>query len=302
MGVLAAVAAFALWGLLPVFWKALQSVPALEILCHRAVWSLVFVALLLGSRRRPRWLRLALADRATLITFTLTATLLSANWLIYIWAVNAGRIVEASLGYYINPLVNVALGVVFLRERLRRWQAVAIAIALAAVLYLTASAGSLPWISLSLAGTFGCYGLLRKRASLAAVEGFALESALMFAPAVAFLIYLELAGRATFAHAGSWTSLLLALAGVVTALPLLWFAFAAHRVTLTTLGVIQYVTPTLQLLLGVLVYGEALTTGRLLTFVAIWLALAIYTVESVVYARRPAIGEHRTDTCLPDRP
>ncbi len=285
-GILSGVAAYALWGLLPVFWKTLHGVPALEILCHRSAWSFVFVLLVLTVKRHWQWLRPALHDRRILLTFAATSALLSANWFTYIWAVNAGYIVDASLGYFINPLVNVALGGIFLGERPRRWQVVAIAIAAVAVGWLTFSHGSIPWIALTLAFTFGFYGLLRKTAPLASLAGFSLEAAIMLFPATAYLLILEWHGAGTFGHAGPGLNLLLPLAGLVTALPLLWFAHAAQRITLTTLGLIQYIAPTLQFLLGVLIYGESLTPARLLAFAAIWIALFIYTFDSILQARR----------------
>ncbi|HEX6289520.1 MAG TPA: EamA family transporter RarD [Herpetosiphonaceae bacterium] len=287
-GVLYAAGAYILWGLLPIFWKALHHVPALEILAHRMVWSLVFVLALLAVQGHWAWLGVVFQNASVLLAFTTTAVLLSLNWFIYIWAVNAGYIVETSLGYFINPLVNVLLGTLFLKERLRRWQAVAIAVAVSGVLYLTVQYGALPWIALTLAGSFGIYGLLRKTASLNSLEGLTLETLLLFPPALAYLIYLEWAGRGAFAHTDLTTSLLLVASGVATALPLLLFASGARRITLTLTGILQYIAPTMQLLIGVLIYGESLSGDRLIGFCLIWLALAIYSVEGLLRSGRSA--------------
>jgi chloramphenicol-sensitive protein RarD len=290
-GVVYAFCAYLVWGLLPVYWKALRTVPASEILCHRIVWSVVVVLLLIAGRRRPGWLRGATRPRA-LATHAAAAALLALNWLVYIWAVNAGYLVDASLGYYINPLINVALGRLVLGERLRPAQAVAISIAAVAVITLAASYGSVPWIALTLGFSFGLYGLLRKRSVLGPLDGFTLEVALMAVPALAFLTHLARRGGPVFPYGEPSIDVLLVLTGVATTLPMLWFAAAARRITLTTLGVIQYMTPTMQFLLGVLVYGEALTTGRLVTFIAIWSALAIYTIEARWQARRRSVARH----------
>ena len=285
-GVLAAIVAYTLWGILPLYWKALQSVPALEIMSHRTVWSLVFVLLLLAVRRQWAWVRQARKSPRTLLTFASTACLLGLNWTTYIWAVNAGHVVDSSLGYFINPLVSVLLGVLFLRERLRPWQGVAIGLAAAGVMFLTLGLGAFPWIALTLAGTFGFYGLLRKTAPLGSLEGLSLETALLSVPTLAYLVALEVAGTASLAHAGPTTSLLLVLTGVVTAFPLLMFAYAARQVTLATVGILQYIAPTLQFLLGVFVYHEPFTQTRLIGFATIWVALAIYSIEGLGVERK----------------
>ncbi len=286
-GVLSAIGAYTLWGLLPIYWKSVQTVPAFEVLCHRAIWSFAFVVLLLVvGKKRWEWLRQTIRSPITLITFLGTACILALNWGVYIWAVSAGHIVDASLGYFINPLFSVLLGVLFLGERLRLWQWIAIGTASGGVIFLTLGLGAFPWIALTLAITFGFYGLLRKTAPLGALEGLSLETAVLFLPALAYLVYLELADAASFGHTGATTSILLALAGVVTALPLLWFIYGARRVTLTTVGILQYIAPTLQFILGVLVYKESFSTTRLVGFSVIWLALLIYSFEGVVQRRR----------------
>ena len=289
-GVLAAIVAYTLWGILPIYWKALQSVPALEIMSHRTVWSFVFVLLLLTARRQWAWVRQARSSPKTLLTFAGSACLLGLNWTTYIWAVNAGHVVDSSLGYFINPLVSVLLGVLFLRERLRFWQGVAIGLAAGGVLFLTLGLGAFPWIALTLAGTFGFYGLLRKTAPLGSLEGLSLETALLSIPTLAYLVALQVAGTASFVYAGPTTSLLLALTGVVTAFPLLMFAYAARHVRLATVGILQYIAPTLQFLLGVLVYHEPFTSTRLIGFAAIWLALLIYSSDGLLVERRRRAG------------
>jgi chloramphenicol-sensitive protein RarD len=291
-GILYAAGAYICWGLLPVFWKALQHVPTFEILAHRIVWGVLVGLGLLAVRHQWVWLGRAIRSPRTLLVFATSALLLSANWFVYIWAVNQGLIVETSLGYFINPLVNVLLGVLFLKERLRSAQVVAVTVALAGVLVLALLYGSFPWVALSLALSFGAYGLLRKTASLGALEGFSLETLLLAAPALGFLVYREAMGGGAFGHTGLLTSVLLVAAGAVTAVPLLLFAAGARRISMTTLGVLQYIAPTLQFLLGVLVYGEPLSPQRLAGFALIWLALAIYTLDGL--ARLRAAGAPAT--------
>jgi chloramphenicol-sensitive protein RarD len=280
-GILYAFAAFVLWGLFPVYFKTLHQIPALEMLAHRMAWSLVFVVAVLVVRHHWRWLGPTLRDRRLLVRFVVSAVLLSANWGIYIWAVNAGHIVEASLGYFINPLINVLFGYAFLRERLRPLQWAAVAVAAAGVVWLTWQSGAFPWISLALAATFGGYGLMRKTAKLGALEGLALETVLLFPVAIVYLTILGLAGESHFTHASRGLQLLLAASGPITAIPLLLFGAAARRIPLSMLGLIQYVTPTLQLLTGVLIYGEPFGMVRAIGYGAIWVALAVYSLEGV---------------------
>lgn len=284
-GILAAIGAYTLWGVLPVYWKSLQIVPAFEILCHRVIWSFVFALLLLIWKRRWGWLRQVWESPATRITFLSSACLLALNWFVYIWAVNGGHVVDASLGYFINPLISVLLGMVFLRERLRPWQWVAIGLAFGGVIFITLGYGAFPWIALTLAFTFGLYGLLRKTAPLASLEGLSLEVGLLSLPALAYLLYLEAGGTASLGRAGGVVSVLLVFSGVATAFPLLLFAYAAKQITLSTVGILQYIAPTLQFLLGVLVYGEAFTGTRLVGFGAVWAALLIYFLEGVIEKR-----------------
>lgn len=285
-GVLAAIGAYTLWGILPVYWKSIQAVPSFEVVCHRTVWSFVLLLVLLLWRRRWKWLQQAIRDRVTLITFLVTASILGLNWFVYIWAVNAGHIVDASLGYFINPLISVLLGVVFLDERLRPWQWAAIGLAFGGVVFLTLGYGAFPWIALTLATSFGLYGLLRKTAALGATEGLSLEMAILSVPCLAYLLILEITGAGSFGHTETTTSILLAFTGVVTAFPLLLFAYAARQVTLATVGILQYIAPTLQFLLGILVYGEAFTRARLVGYGAIWVALLVYSLEGLIQGKR----------------
>lgn len=284
-GMVYAAVAYGLWGLLPLFWKALAAVPALEILAQRMVWSLVVVVLLVAWRGRGPVVLAALRNRRMLATFTASAVLLSLNWLVYIWAVNAGHVVETSLGYFINPLFSVVLGMVVLGERLRRWQVVAVTIAASGVVYLTFTYGRLPWIALTLAISFAVYGLLRKTAPMGSLEGLMLETAIVFAPALGYLLVLHGSGHGSFGVVGWGATVLLVVSGVVTATPLLLFGSGARVLPLTTLGLLQYIAPTIQLVLGVLVYHEPLPASRLVGFGLIWVALAVYSSESIVHSR-----------------
>jgi chloramphenicol-sensitive protein RarD len=291
-GVLYALSAYLMWGVFPVYFKAVQGVPPFEVLAHRVLWSLVFVALLLAAMRNGRWL-LKLREAGVRRTFIASALLVSVNWVIYIWAVQAERVVDASLGYFINPLVNVLIGALFLHERLRPTQWAAVLLAAAGVAWLTWQAGAPPWIGLALALTFASYGLLRKTAPLGALEGLAIETALLTPLALAWLLWLGWTGASVFVAgidgtggASPWQSLLLVLAGPITAIPLLLFAAGARRIPFTTLGLLQYVGPTLQLLLGVYLYREPFEAAKLAGYAAIWLALAVFSADSVWLAWR----------------
>ena len=285
-GILYAVGAYLVWGFLPVYWKALDSVPATQILSHRIVWAVVLLVALIAWRRDWARLRGAIAEPKTLLVGFLAACLLAVNWLTYIWGVNAGFVVETSLGYFINPLVNVLLGVIFLRERLRPWQWLPVGLAAAGVFYLTFIYGSLPWIALTLAFSFGLYSLIKKLGSLGALTGLTLETGIMFGPALLYLLYLGSRGAGAFGGQGLPIDLLLVGTGVITALPLLLFGMGARRIHLTTLGILQYIAPTCQFFLGVVVYGEPFTWARLAGFGLIWLALVIYSVEGYAARRK----------------
>ena len=276
LGTLAALAAYGLWGLLPVYWKLLSSVEPLQILAHRIVWALLFALLLLTATRKLPELAGLLRDwkRAR---FALAASLLvTLNWGTYIWAVNSGHVVESSLGYYINPLVSVALGAIFFRERLDKPTIAALCVAAAGVIAATVISGQLPWISLVLAFSFGFYGLVKKKAGLPPLVGLAAETLFVSPLALAFLLARGSAGAGAFASGRPDLSVLLAFAGVVTALPLLSFAAAANRITLTRLGFIQYLSPSLQLLLGLLAFGESVRLPMVVAFASVLVAVAIY--------------------------
>ena len=288
-GIWLGLGAYLLWGLLPVYWKALRTVPAPEILMHRIVWSFGFLALLVILSRQGRTLLAAATQRRTLAIYLGAALLLGLNWFVYIWAVNHDRIVETSLGYYINPLVSVALGVVVLRERLGAIQWMAVGIATLGVLFLTWQYGAFPWVAVVLALSFACYGLIKKTAPLPALPGLTIETALLWLPAAGYLGALETQCIGRFGQSGGWGDSLLVLTGVVTALPLLLFASAARLVKLSTLGLLQYVSPTCGLILGVAVYGEPFPRARALGFGIIWLALAVYWLASRA-AHRPTLG------------
>jgi chloramphenicol-sensitive protein RarD len=277
-----------MWGFFPIYLKALQVVPSLQIMLHRVVWSFLFVMLLVLLRREWPRFRDSLRKPRVLLTYTLTAVLLSVNWLIYIYGINSNQVVETSLGYFINPLLSVALGVVFLRERLRPMQWFPVGLAALGVLYLTLQYGSLPWIALALAFSFGMYGLIKKIAPLGSLHGLSLETGIIFIPAFLYLLYAESQGNGSFAHLGWNVTLLLAFAGIVTALPLLLFGLSARSIPLTLLGILQYIAPTVQFLLGIFLYQEPFTVTRLIGFAIIWLALIIFTVEGM-YERRKRI-------------
>ncbi len=289
-GPLTAAIAYILWGLFPLYIKQIQQVPALEIVLHRSAWSLAFVLGLLLVLRRFAWLGPVLRQPRTLALFGLSALLLGGNWLLYVWAVNAGRVLDASLGYFINPLVNVLLGYAVLHERPRPLQWAAVALAAAGVLWLALGVGHVPWISLVLAASFGLYGLLRKTASLGAVEGLALETLLLAPLAVGGLLWLAAQGQGQFGHGPLADSLWLLAAGPFTAIPLLLFASAARRVSLATLGLMQYVSPSIQFFLGVFLYQEPFDTGRGIGFLLIWAALALYSAESWRVLRRTRLA------------
>jgi chloramphenicol-sensitive protein RarD len=285
-GLAMAIVAYGLWGLFPIYWKQLASVPAPEVLAHRVLWALVFAALLLLARRSlGRALRL-LAEPAKRRAMLLSAGLIAANWGLFIWAVSVDRVTEASLGYYINPLLNVVLARLVLGERLRPFQAVAVGVAASGVIYLTLSRGELPWVSLVLATTFSLYGLVRKRAPIGPVDGLAIETGLVTPFAIGYLLLLDPPLGRFAASADLGLIALLVGSGVATSVPLLAFADAARRLRYTTLGMVQYLAPTLQLACAVLLYGEPFRREHAITFGLIWCAVAIYLGDAVL-RRRP---------------
>ena len=285
-GTLYGIGAYLMWGFFPIYFKALQAVPSLEIMFHRVVWSFIFVASLITLRRE--WFKLSevLHKKRLLLVYILSALLLATNWLVYIYGINSGQIVETSLGYFINPLVSVALGVIILRERLRPLQWTAIGIAALAVIYLTVQFGSPPWIALALAFSFGLYGLIKKIAPLGALSGLSLETGLLFVPAAVYLLFLYWQGTGAFGPEGLSVTILLALTGIITATPLLLFARAARAIPLTLLGILQYIAPTVQFMLGVFLYNEPFMLTRLVGFSLIWIALLIFTLEGIMERRK----------------
>ncbi len=286
-GVWLGIGAYVIWGVFPLYWHLLHDVPALEVLSHRIIWSFVLLALVLTVLRKWRVFRAEALRPRLLRIYLVAALLLAANWLIYVWAVNAGFVVESSLGYFINPLLNVLMGVIILHERLRRLQWVAVGLAAAGVIYLTLAYGSLPWIALSLALSFGLYGLVTKQAPLNALNGLTLETGILFVPMVLYLIFAETRNESVFLHSDNITTLLLVGAGVVTVVPLLMFAAAVRSIPLSLIGILQYIAPTLQFLIGVVIFQEAFTSTQLIGFGLVWLALIVFTSENF-WARRQA--------------
>jgi chloramphenicol-sensitive protein RarD len=286
-GVAYGVAAYGMWGLVPIYFKAVASVQPLEVLAHRVVWSVAILVPLLFLRGKWPEARRAMASRKTMATLVLSTGLLAVNWYLFIWAVSHDRILEASLGYFINPLVSVVLGMVFLKERLSRPAAVAVALAGAGVAVQAAVIGSVPIIALTLAFSFGIYGLLRKTAAVGALVGLAAETTFMTPIALGYLIWARQTGGLYLGTGDPTIDLLLVMAGVVTAAPLLCFTSAARLLSLSTLGFLQYISPSGQFLLAVLVYGETLRTAHLVTFGCIWAALAVFSVDQIRRSRRP---------------
>jgi chloramphenicol-sensitive protein RarD len=290
-GVLFGVGAYLAWGFFPLYFKALQNVSAVQIMFHRVVWSFFFLMLIIVLRKQIPPLIKAARQPRTLLMYALAGTLLGINWSVYIFGVNSGQVVETSLGYFINPLVSVAMGVIFLRERLRLLQWVPVGLAAVGVLYLTLELGDLPWIALALAFSFGFYGLLKKVSPLGSLQGLTLETGALFLPGIIYLVFLEVNGAGAFGHAGWLTNGLLALSGVVTAIPLLMFARAAQSIPLWTVGVLQYIAPTCQFLIGVMIYNEPFDQTRVIGFSTIWAALLLFTLEGLITRRRAQIQQ-----------
>ncbi len=279
---IAGIAAFGTWGLIPVYWKLLKIVPAGEILAHRFVWTTLFLIVLLTWQGRWPELRAATRSRRTLLYCLTSGLAIAVNWFLFIWAVNIGRVIETSLGYFMTPLVNVLFGAIFLRERLTRWQVVSVLLTTIGVLNLTLGYGKFPWVALTLCVSFGVYGLLRKKSRTRPIPGLFLETTLLTPIAVLYLLNLQRGGALIFGP-GHWSlALLLVSTGVVTGLPLVWFGHAARHLRMTTIGFLQYLSPTGSFLLGVFLYHEPFTRAHLITFTFIWTALAIFTVEAVL--------------------
>jgi chloramphenicol-sensitive protein RarD len=288
---IAGIAAFATWGLIPGYWKLLKAVPPAEILAHRYLWTSLFLTALLtwqgrwsevkANARSPRALLFCLASGSTI----------SINWFLFIWAVNIGRVIETSLGYFMTPLVNVLFGAIFLRERLTRWQIVSVLLAALGVLNITFGYGRFPWVALALCVSFGVYGLLRKQSGTAAIPGLFFETIMLVPLALTYLIFLQNHGTLCFAHESWGLTTLLLSTGVITAVPLAWFGHAAQHLRLTTLGFLQYLAPSGSFCLGVFVYHETFTRGHLITFSLIWIALIVFTADAVSRWRSIRAGD-----------
>ncbi|MET7390266.1 EamA family transporter RarD [Streptomyces sp. NPDC005385] len=290
IGLLNGFAAYGMWGLVPLFWPLLKPAGATEILAHRMAWSLVVVGAVLLVMRRWAWAGELLRQPRKLGLVTVAAAVITVNWGVYIWAVNSGHVVEASLGYFINPLVTIAMGVLLLKERLRPVQWAAVGVGLAAVVVLTIGYGRPPWISLCLAFSFATYGLAKKKVNLGGIESLAAETAIQFLPAMAYLLWLGSHGDATFGTEGAGHAALLAATGVVTAIPLVCFGAAAIRVPLSTLGLLQYLAPVFQFLLGIFYFHEAMPAERWAGFALVWVALSLLTFDALRTARRGALA------------
>ncbi len=285
LGVVFGLSAYSLWGLFPLYFPLLEPAGDLEIVAHRVLWSLLFVGVLLTVLRRWGQVRALGTDRRRLLVLLGAAVLIAANWLIFVYGVNSGQVVETSLGYFINPLMSVVLGVVLFSERLRRLQWVAVGIATLAVVVLTADYGRPPWIALALALSFALYGVMKKLVRTEAVPGLFVETALVALPATVVLGMAHSAGDGTFGNAGTGHALLLVISGVATAIPLLLFAAAARRIPLSTVGLLQYLTPSTHLAIGVFVYHEPMPPTRLAGFAIVWIALAVFTADTLRHAR-----------------
>src|SRR6266568_459044 len=279
---IAGIAAFTTWGLVPIYWKLLKAVPATEILAHRFVWTSIFLIALLTWQHRWTEVETNVRSQRASLYCLASGSMIAITWFLYIWAVIIGRVIETSLGYFMTPLMNVLLGAVFLRERLRRWQFVSVLLGTIGVLNLTFGYGRFPWVALSLCTTFGLYGLLRKKSGTAAIPGLFIETVLLVPLAIAYLIFLKTNGQLIFGSADISLSILLVSTGIVTALPQVWFGHAAQHLRLTTLGFLQYLAPTGTFFLGVFVYHEPFTRNDLITFAMIWIALVIFTGEAVI--------------------
>ena len=286
---IAGIAAFTTWGLVPIYWKLLKAVPATEILAHRFVWTSIFLIALLSWQQRWTEVETNVRSPHARLYCLASGSMIAITWFLYIWAVNIGRVIETSLGYFMTPLMNVLLGAIFLRERLRRWQLVSVLLGTIGVFNLTFGYGRFPWVALSLCTTFGLYGLLRKKSGTAAIPGLFIETVLLVPLAIAYLIFLKTNGQLIFGSTDISLSILLVSTGLVTALPQVWFGHAAQHLRLTTLGFLQYLAPTGTFFLGVFAYHEPFTRNHLVTFALIWIALAIFTGEAVMQWRRRSV-------------
>jgi len=287
-GILYGIGAYALWGVFPIYWKFLHQVSAFQVIGHRISWSFVLLAVYIVATKQWQDFRSVAFKLKTIGIYSIAAVLLSFNWLIYVWGVNSGFIVETSLGYFINPLLSVLLGVIFLRERLRPLQWIPVGLASIGVIYLTFVYGRLPWIALSLAFSFGFYGFVKKLSPLGSLYGLTLETGMVFPVALIYLAIVGFNGSGAFLHTGTLVDVFLIGAGVVTTIPLLMFASAAKQIPLTIVGLLQYIAPTMQFLIGVFVYKEAFDLAHFIGFAIVWVALIIFAVESYFANRAPA--------------
>jgi chloramphenicol-sensitive protein RarD len=291
LGLIAGTAAFTTWGLIPIYWKLIASVPATEIIAHRFVWTSIFLSTVLSWQGRWNEVLANIRSPHARIYCLTGGIAIATNWFLFIWAVNIGRVIETSLGYFMTPLMNVLFGALFLRERLTRLQFVSVLLALLGVLNLTFGYGRFPWIAVSLCVSFGLYGLLRKQSGTAAIPGLFIETILLLPLAVVFLIYLRQSHTLLFGRAGWWLSSVLVSTGIVTAVPLLWFGYATRHLRLITVGFLQYLSPIGSFFLGVFLYHEPFTRGHLVTFILIWVALVIFSAEAVLRWRSTRVRE-----------
>lgn len=287
-GIIMALSAYIFWGLHPIYWKLLKHVPAVEILSHRILWSLVFFIIIISFRKEWQGLKTKFKNSENKLMLFFPAFLISSNWALYIWAVNSNYIVETSLGYFICPLVSVFLGVIVLKESLRKIQWLTVSIAVISVLIMTFIYGQFPWIAIYLAGTWGLYGLLRKKSPLNAVEGLTIETALLSIPVIIYLIYLEFTGSTSFFIDGQ-TSLLLVGTGIISGLPLIIFIIGSRLIKLSMIGILQYVYPILILLIGIFIYNEPLMESRIVGFIFIWIAVVIYSVDEIIFRKNGVV-------------
>jgi chloramphenicol-sensitive protein RarD len=280
-------ASYAFWGFFPIYWKALAGIPSLELICHRIVWSFLLLAVMVTRSQELRPLWQAMQSPRMVGIYAVAAIAIATNWLIFVWAVGVSQIVQVSLGYFINPLLSVLLGMIVFHERLRRLQWISVALAALGVTYLAVALDAFPWISLSLAATFGTYGLMKKLAPLGPVQGLAFETGILFIPAALYLIVEGAMGRGAFMHAGSLRNMLMLGSGPVTMLPLLMFAAGVRRIPLSLVGMLQYINPTMQITIGVMLYREPFTRVQLVGFGLVWSALALFAIEGYATRRSP---------------
>ena len=288
---IAGIAAFTVWGLIPIYWKLLKAVPAMEIIAHRLVWTALFLVILLTWQRRWAEVKANVRSRRATLYCIASGTMIAINWLVFIWAVNVDRVIETSLGYFMTPIVNVLFGAILLRENLTRLQFTSALLGAVAVLNLTFSYGRFPWVALALCTSFGLYGLLRKQSGTAAIPGLFIETVVLVPAAIAYLLFLQTNGSLMFGRTNLALSILLVSTGIVTAVPLFWFGYATRYLRLTTIGFLQYLAPTGALFLGIFLYHEPFTRGHLVTFSLIWIGLAVFTGEAVVRWRSARMQE-----------